>query len=146
MTRQETHEVDSRHDSPARQLAGPAASSTIAAVWVLLTFWRPTATFHFAPLLVTVAWPYASRSQLGRATTRAEATGAVAGGAAVSLLATLALALAGHLDGPTFWESPDAPFEAVLMTGIGVLWGLRVTTRRREGAMLANEGVSDQQR
>lgn len=50
MTRQETHEVDSRQD-PIARLAGPAGSLSIAAIWALLTFWRPTATFHFAPLL-----------------------------------------------------------------------------------------------
>lgn len=112
---------------------GPAGSGALAGIWVLLTTWRPDATFHFAPLLVALAWPYATRVQRGRATGWAEAAPAVLGGAAVGLLATAGLTIAGRLDGPTFWGTPGAPAESVAMTLLGAALGARTLLRQRSG-------------
>lgn len=114
-------------------LAAPASSVAIAVIWVLLTIWRPTATFHFAPLLVAVAWPYATRVQHGRAAGWAEAAPAVLGGVAVGLLTTAGLTVAGRLDGPTFWGTPGASLESVAMTLLGAALGARTLLRQRSG-------------
>ena len=125
-------EIDPEH-RPLGRSAGPAPSMAIAAAWVLLTIWRSTATFHFAPLLVAVAWPYATRVQDGRAAGWAEAAPAVLGGAAVGLLTTAGLTVAGRLDGPTFWGTPGAPVESVVMTLLGAALGARTLMRKRSG-------------
>ncbi len=122
-------------DRSLGSLAAPLSSLAIALGWVLLATWRPTTTYHFGPLLVTVAWPYVARSRIKQPMNRSETVTALAGGAAISLVTTLGLYLGNRLEGPTFWESPDAPLEAVLMTLLGVLWGLRVATRRRGGLL-----------
>jgi hypothetical protein len=114
----------------------------LAAIWVLLTFWRPAATFHFAPLLVAVAWPYITRVQTGHAAAGwAAATPAVLGGAAVGLLTTAGLTIAGGLDGPTFWGTPGAPLESVAMTLLGAALGARVLLRRRSGWLFPDADV-----
>lgn len=120
-------------------VVGVATSVVIALGWVLLTMWRPTATFHLAPLLVALAWPYSTRARLGRPATRDEATLPVLGGIAVGLGATLVLMSAGNLEGPTFWGSNDAPFESVLMTFIGAALGVRALLRNRSGWLLPDE-------
>jgi len=120
-------------------IAGPVTSAVIALVWVLLALWRPTTTFHFAPLLVALGWPYSTRAQLGRPSIPVEATVAVLGGLAVSLGTTVGLVLAGNLEGPTFWESNDAPLESVLMTLIGAALGARALVRKRSGWLLPDE-------
>lgn len=124
-------------------LAAPASSVAIAGIWVLLTIWRPTATFHFAPLLVAVAWPYATRVQHGQAAGWAEAVPAVLGGAAVSLLTTAGLTVAGRLDGPTFWGTPGAPLESVAMTLLGAALGARTLLRQRSGWLFPDPSEAD---
>lgn len=120
-------------DRSATRFAGPAGSVVLAAIWVMLTFWRPTATFHVAPLLVAVAWPYATRVKNGRAVAGRAAATPVLGGAAVSLLTTVGLAAAGRLDGPTFWGTPGAALESVAMTLLGAALGARALLRKRSG-------------
>jgi hypothetical protein len=103
--------------------AGPLASVVLAGLWTALTTWRPSVTYHLAPLLLAAAWPYVARAVDGRLE-RPRAWRAAAGGAAVSLSAAAALWATGHLDGPTLWSESGALAESVLAGVLGAGWGL----------------------
>ncbi len=96
-------------------------------VWVVLAVWRPTTTWHLAPMLLAAAAPWVIAQDLRAGDRRALprlATAAVAG-LIVSALITWVLATTGLLRGPTPPGFPDPRTESLLLAGAGaVLAGL----------------------
>jgi glutaredoxin len=101
------------HPSPSGW-AGAAATIVVVLSWVALGLWRPTTTWHLAPVLVAGAWPWlvwqapptGGRRGLARLLTVATMGFAAAG------LTTLALSAADLLRGPTLPGFTAVPTEA----------------------------------
>ena len=103
--------------------AGLLWTLVVAVVWSLLVAWRPTTTWHLAPLLMAAAWPWVVGQDLSTSdpTARRRVLTAGAGGLGAATALTAILALAGRLEGPT-WTFGGAPVvEAFLLTGAGAL-------------------------
>jgi hypothetical protein len=100
----------------------------LAAVWVLLA-WFYDATYHLAPLLVAAVVPLgtALAAHPPRTVLRLAAAGV---GAFLALAATLTLALAGHLNGPSLLARGGVVAEAVAFSLAGALIGLVLTMAR----------------
>ncbi len=119
----------------------------VAVVWAVLAAWRPTTTWHFAPLILAAAWPWvvgqdtSSRDPSTRR--RIMLSGSSGLGAALAL--TAVLASAGRLDGPTWTGSGSPVVEALLLSvggaAIATTMGLLRTVRRTTRA-LARLGTS----
>lgn len=120
-----------RADTSVAVLTGLGASLAVAVLWVLLAFRSPSTTYHFAPIVVTVASPYAARAKAAGAFTGRRALVIVAAGAAISLAAVVALASTRHLTGPTLWDSGNATTEAIAFTAAGSVCGYWVAWRQR---------------
>ncbi|MEM7284832.1 MAG: hypothetical protein AAF480_00640 [Actinomycetota bacterium] len=118
-----------------RTVVPPALSLGAAGLWVGLATSNPTLTYHFAPLIVGLAWPIGHRSMRGRAGVR---SGAVVAGAAlaVAVATTLALWAADRMAGPTFLSDGGAVWEALLFSALGAAWGFRSLTRSRAGVLV----------
>ncbi len=103
--------------------AGLVWTLVVAVVWILLVAWRPTTTWHLAPLLMAAAWPWVVGQDLSasNSTARRGVLIAGAGGLAAASALTATLALAGRLDGPTWTGSGTAVVEAFLLAGAGAL-------------------------
>lgn len=107
----------------SRNAAGPVWTLAVAVAWVALVAWRPTTTWHLAPLLVAGTWPWVVGQDLraGDPTARRRVLGAGAGGLVAGIALTAMLALAGRLEGPT-WTGAGTPVgEALVLTGTGAL-------------------------
>lgn len=103
--------------------AGPLWTLAVAVAWVVLVAWRPTTTWHLAPLLVAAAWPWVVGQDLRASDPTARRRVLVAGaeGLGAGIALTAMLALAGRLQGPT-WTGAGTPVgEAVVLTGTGAL-------------------------
>ncbi len=103
--------------------AGLGWTLVVAVVWILLVAWRPTTTWHLAPLLMAAAWPWvvgqdlsASDPTARRGVLIAGARGLVAGSALTAILA-----FAGRLEGPTWTGGGTPVVEAFLLAGAGAL-------------------------
>lgn len=109
---------------------GPVGAFLAAAgLWAALAAWRPTTTWHLAPVILAVAPAFARlaaggpraaqgarRSRL-RPAMRWAVTAAL--GAGGSVLVAVVLALVGRLAGPTFTGEGSALGEAVLAAAVG---------------------------
>ena len=79
----------------------PAALSVgLGLIWLVLAWRTPTATHHFAPMVVAAAWGFAATVE-----DQASAWRASVGGVAVAVVTLVALGASGHLLGPTLWHS-----------------------------------------
>jgi glutaredoxin len=115
-------------------LAGISLTIVVALLWVALTLWRPSTTWHLAPVLVAGAWPWllwqarpSSGSRGVVPIVAAAALGFVAAG-----LTTAALAGADLLRGPTLPGFTSVATEAlVLAGGTAVLAALLALLRAR---------------
>jgi hypothetical protein len=116
-----------------RRYAGPIASAIVALAWVVLASRRPGAHYHFAPLFVTVAWPYGHRWTVGRPLTSGETAASIAGGALVTTATALGLLATDRLEGVTFWHSDAVLVEVALMIAMGALWSLWAARRPEPG-------------
>lgn len=126
-----------------RPTAGPGSlgsgvgwTAAVALAWVLLAMWRPTTTWHLAPVLLAGAWPWVVGQDL-RAGDRSGASRlgwAGAAGFVVAALVTLGLARADLLRGPTVLGFRSATTEALVLAGVAamllVLVGLVTVFRR----------------
>jgi len=111
----------------------------VAVVWSVLVAWRPTTTWHLAPLILAAAWPWV----VGQDTSprdpsaRRRIMAAGSGGLGAALALTGVLSSAGRLDGPTWTGSGTTVVEALLLsvggaaiaTTMGLLRTVRRTTR-----------------
>lgn len=125
-----TDESTARRGDPERVEArdhriGAVATGVVIAIWVLLVVWRPTVTFHLAPVFAGAAWPVALRRGAPlRVAGRDAALGAVGSGAA-TVAVVLALWQLDLLRGPTLWESQGAIVEVLPAAVLGAVGGYR---------------------
>ncbi len=107
------------------KLLGSGISWTIvvAAVWSVLVAWRPTTTWHLAPLLLAATWPWiVGQSPSSHETSsRRHIVLAGSGGLASALILTWILSSAGRLDGPTWTGSGTPVAEALLLSVVGAV-------------------------
>jgi hypothetical protein len=104
---------------------------TVAAslAWLALALWRPTTTWHLAPVLVAGGWPWLVGRTAGLRFQLAGIAGAIA-----AMTMTLALAGLGLLRGPTVLTPTGAPIEAMVLVGATATLVLVIgTLRRRPG-------------
>ena len=123
----------------ARISPGLGWTLVVALVWSVLVAWRPTTTWHLAPLILAAAWPWVvgQDTAAGEPSARRRIMLAGGGGLAAALALTGILAAAGRLDGPTWTGSGGPVVEALLLsvggaaiaTTLGVLRTVRPTTR-----------------
>ncbi len=111
----------------------------VALSWSVLVAWRPTTTWHLAPLIVAAAWPWVvgQDTSPGDASARRRILLAGSGGLGAAVALTGILSVAGRLDGPTWTGSGTPVVEALLLsvggaaiaTTLGLLRTVRRTTR-----------------
>ena len=111
----------------------------VAVVWTLLVAWRPTTTWHLAPLILAATWPWVvgQDTPLGDLSARRRILLAGSGGLGAALALTGVLSVAGRLDGPTWTGSGTTAVEALFLsvggaaiaTTLGLMRTLRRTTR-----------------
>jgi len=110
----------------------------VAVVWSVLVAWRPTTTWHLAPLILASAWPWVVGQDSAPGDRSARSRIMLAGGAGLSaaLALTGVLSASGRLDGPTWTGSGTPVTEALLLsvggaaiaTTVGLLRTMRRTT------------------
>jgi len=110
----------------------------VAVVWSVLVVWRPTTTWHLAPLILASAWPWVVGQDSASGDHSARSRIMLAGGAGLSaaLALTGVLSASGRLDGPTWTGSGTPVIEALLLsvggaaiaTTVGLLRTMRRTT------------------
>ncbi len=105
--------------------------AVLAAVWVAVA-WLYDTTIHFAPLLVAAVVPLGA-SLVAEPPPFPRRLVAAAIGAAAALAGTAALALGGHLDGPSLLSAGGALAESVAFSLAGAVIGLLLGTSRRRG-------------
>ncbi len=121
-------EVEQRAGLSAR----PAVLLTVAisALWGVLAAVRPGTTYHLAPVIVAVAYPYARRPQ-----NRTRRSRLIAGliGTGGALLGSVLLQAAGMLEGPTLFGSTalHESVAAAVATGAGTAAVAAGRDRRR---------------
>lgn len=125
--------------------AGWTAAALV--VWLLLAVWRPTTTWHLAPVLLAAAWPWV----VGQDVRTGDRRGAVPilstglAGFAVTCIATIGLAGADLLRGPTFGGLPGVVTEAVVSGAAATLLAVLVGLRRAlQTAVARSAWVGDQ--
>jgi len=110
----------------------------VAVVWSVLVVWRPTTTWHLAPLILASALPWVVGQDSASGDRSARSRIMLAGGAGLSaaLALTGVLSASGRLDGPTWTGSGTPVTEALLLsvggaaiaTTVGLLRTMRRTT------------------
>lgn len=118
---------------------GMAWTLGTALLWLGLALWRPTTTWHLAPVLVAGALPWfvlSNLSSVGRKT-QAVLLAAAAGGTAAAL-ATTVLSGLDLLRGPTLRHSDGAALEALQLSG-----GTALATVLAGGFLAIRAGGSD---
>ena len=120
--------------------AGVLWTIVVAVVWSVLVAWRPTTTWHLAPLILAAAWPWV----VGQDTSSRDVSArrrillAGVGGVGAALALTGILHATGRLDGPTWTGSGTPVTEALLLSVTGAAlattMGLLRTARRTSSA------------
>lgn len=102
-------------------VSGLLWTAVVALVWVLLAWWRPTTTWHLAPVLLAAAWPWLMGQDVRAGDRRAISRIAAAGlaGIAVTVLATLGLAGVGLLRGPVLGGFAEVVTESLVLGALG---------------------------
>ncbi|MGI9613413.1 MAG: hypothetical protein ACR2QO_10920 [Acidimicrobiales bacterium] len=102
----------------------PAALSVgLGLIWLVLAWRTPTATHHFAPMVVAAAWGFAASID-----DQAAAWRAAVAGVAVAVLTLAVLGASGHLLGPTLWHSRPSWPE---LLGFSLLGGVITLVRAK---------------
>lgn len=105
---------------------GAAATVAVAVVWWMLALWRPTVTYHLAPVFAGGVWPVVLRRGAPlRVSARDARLGAMAG-AFVAVGTSILLWWSDLLRGPTLWGDGGAILEAVLAVALGAFGGYRL--------------------
>lgn len=116
--------------------AGPWWTAAVALTWLALALWRPSTTWHLAPLLLAAAWPWVvgQDQSPGDRSGRRRVLAAGVAGLTAAVLGTAALATSGLLRGPTWTGSGSPVVEALVLAVAGslvaTLAGLARTVRR----------------
>lgn len=98
------------HSPPTADRTALSYGVGLAVLWVALATWRPTTTFHLAPLLVAGVIPVGATSLKSNRSVALMA----AAGIVLALVTTAALAFAGRLDGPSLLPSGGAALESAV--------------------------------
>jgi uncharacterized protein (DUF427 family) len=119
----------------------------VAVVWSALVVWRPTTTWHLAPLILASAWPWVIGQDSASGDPSARSRIVLAGGAGLSaaLALTGVLSASGRLDGPTWTGSGTPVIEALLLSVGGAAIATTVEllrTMRRTTSASARLGTS----
>ncbi len=119
----------------------------VAVVWSALVVWRPTTTWHLAPLILASAWPWVVGQDSASGDHSARSRIMLAGGAGLSaaLATTGVLSASGRLDGPTWTGSGTPVIEALLLSVGGAAIATTVEllrTMRRTTSASARLGTS----
>ena len=103
--------------------AGAGWTAAVALVWMLLTVWQPTTTWHLAPVLLAAAWPWVAGQDLrgGDRSALSRLLVSGVGGFAVAAATTLALSRLGLLGGPTVLGFADPAVEGLVLGGASAL-------------------------
>ncbi len=125
-----------------REVPSPGLIWTIvvAVAWFVLVAWRPTTTWHLAPLILAAAWPWVVGQDTSSRSPSVRRRIMLAGGAGlgVALALTGALSSARRLQGPTWTGSGNPVAEALLLSvggaAIATTMGLLRTVRRTTSA------------
>lgn len=116
--------------------AGLTWTMVVAVAWSVLVAWRPTTTWHLAPLILAATWPWVVGQDTSPGDPSARRRILLAGGAGLSVALALTgmLAASGRLDGPTWTGSGNPVTEALLLSvggaAIATTLGLLRTVRR----------------
>lgn len=123
-------------------------TAAVAVGWVLLAMWRPTTTWHLAPVLLAAAWPWVVGQDVRSGDRRGAVRIAVAGlgGFAVTAGVTLGLAGADLLRGPTFGGFGDVVGESLLLGTAAALLTVLVGWRRALRSTVARSAWVGEQR
>lgn len=145
--REEPASAELRAGSPS---PWPGALWTAAVLigWLLLVLWRPTTTWHLAPVLSAAAWPWMVGQDMRVGERRGVVRVAAAGlaGFAVTLVVALGLSGADLLRGPTFGGVVGVVAESLLLGGAGALLAvLGGAARSLRRAVVRSAWVGDQQ-
>lgn len=138
------------HSTPANTRAGAGIRDllstgltwtiVVAVVWSVLVAWRPTTTWHLAPLILAAAWPWVAGQDTspGDPSARRRILLAGGGGLGAALALTGVLHATGRLEGPTWTGSGTPVVEALLLSVTGAViattLGLLRTVRRTTSA------------
>ena len=120
--------------------AGVIWTIVVAVLWSVLVWWRPTTTWHLAPLILAAVWPWVAGQDIPSRdpTARRRILLAGGGGLSAALALTGVLSSAGRLEGPTWNGSGTPVVEALLLAAggasIATVMGLLGTMRRRTHA------------
>jgi hypothetical protein len=102
---------------------GAVVALVVAFVWVVLAVRTSTSTYHFAPLILALVLPFASRSSPIGHPRRPVGVFIASIGGVLAALVGLGLAWTGNLDGPTLWGEGGALGEVLAFSVAGVLIG-----------------------
>ncbi|MGI8702131.1 MAG: DUF427 domain-containing protein [Nocardioidaceae bacterium] len=119
----------------------------VAVVWSAPVVWRPTTTWHLAPLILASAWPWVVGQDSASGDHSARSRIMLAGGAGLSAAMALTgvLSASGRLDGPTWTGSGTPVIEALLLSVGGAVIATTVEllrTVRRTNSASARVGTS----
>jgi hypothetical protein len=117
--------VDPERVTATDHRRGAAGAAVVASVWTALAIWRPTVTYHVAPLIVAAAWPYLLRRGPLRVANR-DAARAAGAGSLVALVAAGVIVAVDAMRGPTLWGRGHAMAEVVPMALAGAVLGFRL--------------------
>lgn len=98
---------------------GAPFALAMAAAWVVLALLNPTTTYHFAPSIVAAAPQVARRLRAQRRLPPRDLAIGAGVGVVLALAATAGLAGAGALAGPTFFGTPHALAETLVVIAVG---------------------------
>jgi len=118
--------------------AGLIWTLVVAVVWSLLVAWRPTTTWHIAPLILAATWPWIVGQDAAARdpSARRRIVLAAGGGLGAAWALTAVMTLAGRLSGPTWTGSGSPVVESLLLAlcgsviamAMGLLRAVRRTT------------------
>lgn len=121
----EERRADPERVSGREHLRGGAWSVLVAVAWVVLAAWRPTVTFHLAPVFVAAAWPVGLRGAGPLRVAPVDAARGAVAAALIALATTMALYAADLLRGPTLWDSGPVLAEVLPAVAVGAVGGYR---------------------
>jgi hypothetical protein len=116
--------VDLERVGWAEHRRGALATGAVLVAWVALAAWRPTVTYHLAPMLAAGLWPYLLRTGPLRVSWQDSVRAGLAA-AVLTIAVGLALTAAGWLRGPTLWGSGHAFVEVPPFALAGAFVGVR---------------------
>ncbi len=120
--------------------AGLIWTLVVAVAWSLLVVWRPTTTWHIAPLILAATWPWVvgQDAKTRDPSARRQIVLAAAGGLGAAWALTAGMTLAGRLRGPMWTGSGSPVVESLLLAVCGsviaMATGLLRTVRRTTSA------------